>query len=82
MITQQIPNLDKAFFSPNVPVLRPSEFARLVGIEPATVTRMMDRGEVPFVTLTPKIPGKRPTRYINLVALFQLCEKEAASWMH
>ncbi len=82
MDKQLLSNVDKAFFNPNVPVLRPSEFAKLVGIQPATVTRLMDRGEIPYVTLSPKGYGKRPTRYINLVALFQICEKEAESWVH
>lgn len=64
------------------PVLRPSKFAELTGIAPATVTTLMDRGDLPIVTLTPPMPGRRPTRYINMIALLQHCEKEAASWVN
>lgn len=59
------------------PLMKPSKYAEHVGVSPATVTGQMDRGEIPFVTLTPAIPGKRPSRYINLVALYQRC-KDAA----
>lgn len=64
-----------------IPLLRPSHFAELVGIAPATVTTMMDRGELPIVRLSPSIPGKRPARYINLVALFELCQAEGEAWL-
>ncbi|MCP8686076.1 hypothetical protein [Marinobacterium sedimentorum] len=57
-----------------VPLMRPSEYARHVGVTPAAVAGQMDRGELPVFTLTPPAPGKRPTRYINLVALYELCK--------
>ena len=64
-----------------VPLLRPSRFAEFVGMAPATVTTLMDRGELPVVRLSPNIPGKRPARYINLVALFELCQTEGEEWL-
>lgn len=63
------------------PLLRPSKFSELTGIPPKTISGHMDRGELPVVTLAPPGPGKRPTRYINMVALVQHCEKEALSWI-
>lgn len=63
------------------PLLRPVKFAELTGIAKNTITTLMDRGELPVVILAPRMPGKRPTRYINMVALYQHCEREAKTWI-
>ncbi|MDI3323930.1 hypothetical protein QKW35_06045 [Pontibacterium granulatum] len=61
-----------------VPVMRASKFAEAVGCSASAITSAMDRGEIPYVQLTPARPGKRPTRYINLVAIAKLCKEAAA----
>jgi uncharacterized protein YceH (UPF0502 family) len=61
-----------------VPVMRATKFAEAVGCSASAITSAMDRGEIPYVQLTPARPGKRPTRYINLVAIAKLCKEAAA----
>lgn len=63
------------------PLVRPVKFAELTGIAKNTITSLMDRGDLPVITLRPNIPGTRPTRYINMVALYQHCEREAKTWI-
>ena len=64
-----------------VPLLRPSKFAEYTGINDGTVTTMMDKAQLPVVRLTPAAPGRRPSRYINMVALFELCQVEGEQWL-
>ncbi|WP_261843497.1 regulatory phage cox family protein [Aliamphritea ceti] len=63
-----------------VPIMRPCKFAELTGVSESTIRGMLDREELPAVQLGQTGKGKRPTRYINIVALYELCEKESASW--
>ena len=64
-----------------VPIMRASKFAELTGVSESSVRGMLDREELPAVQLASAGEGKRPTRYINIVALYELCEKEAAAWI-
>ena len=62
-----------------VPLMRPCKFAELTGISPSNVRAMLDNESLPAVTL-PKEGAKRPTRYVNLVALYKHCSKEGELW--
>lgn len=69
-------DLNKLLDQPPVPIMRPSRFAELIGVSPSTVTNLMDSDQLPVTELTGQGTGKRPTRYINLVKLFRLCDSD------